>query len=94
MSSYRLRYSVLRSAAATRGDHTNYAIAKRTGLNQTTLSRVCRGLAVPAAQTLITLASTYGLSLDELVEHPLAENDDAAEVQSAASVEQSAPTCK
>lgn len=68
MSSYRLRSARLHEAAAARGDHSNYAIAKRTGLNQTTLSRICRGVAAPATKTLVTLASTYGLSLDDLVE--------------------------
>jgi transcriptional regulator with XRE-family HTH domain len=68
MPSYRLRNGRLQEAAAARGDHTNYAIAKRTGLNQTTLSRVCRGLVKPAAETLLTLAATYGLSVDELID--------------------------
>ena len=69
MSSYRLRTKRLQEAAAARGDLTNYAIAKRTGINQTTLSRNCRGIASPATKTLLTLAATYGLSLDDLVEH-------------------------
>lgn len=68
MSSYRLRIARLQEVAAARGDHSNYAIAKRTGLNQTTLSRICRGIAEPATKTLLTLAAAYGLSLDELVE--------------------------
>lgn len=68
MSSYRLRSERLHEAAAARGDHSNYAIAKRTGLNQTTLSRICRGLAKPAAETLLTLATAYGLSVDELIQ--------------------------
>ncbi|MDX2839486.1 helix-turn-helix domain-containing protein [Streptomyces ipomoeae] len=68
MSSYRLRNRRLQEAAAAKGDHTNYAIAKRTGLNQTTLSRVCRGIVQPAAATLLALATTYGLSVDELID--------------------------
>lgn len=68
MSSYRLHNGRLQEAAAARGDHSNYAIAKRTGINQTTLSRICRGVAAPATKTLLTLAATYGLSLDDLVE--------------------------
>lgn len=79
MSSYRLRNGRLQEAAAARGDHTNYAIAKRTGLNQTTLSRVCRGLVKPAAETLLTLAAAYGLSVDELIEQDVqAETEDSA----------------
>jgi transcriptional regulator with XRE-family HTH domain len=68
MSSYRLRSERLHEVAAARGDHSNYAIAKRTGINQTTLSRICRGVAAPATKTLLTLATAYGLSLDDLVE--------------------------
>ena len=107
MSSYRLHSTRLHEAAAARGDHSNYAIAKRTGINQTTLSRICRGVAAPATKTLLTLAATYGLSLDELVEsraHGAAPevqsgasatgNDETAGVQPAASVEQSALHCK
>lgn len=79
MSSYRLRNRRLQEAAAAQGDHTNYAIAKRTGLNQTTLSRVCRGLVKPAAETLLTLATTYGLSVDELIDREAAaETEDSA----------------
>lgn len=76
MSSYRLRNRRLQEAAAAKGDHTNYAIAKRTGLNQTTLSRICRGLVQPAAGTLLTLATTYGVSIDELIDR---DTDDQAE---------------
>ena len=71
MPSYRLRSARLHEVAAARGDHSNYAIAKRTGLNQTTLSRICRGVATPATQTLLTLAIAYGLSIDELIDHPV-----------------------
>jgi len=80
MSSYRLRSARLHEAAAARGDRSNYAIAKRTGLNQTTLSRICRGIAKPAAQTLLTLATTYGLSVDELIDRSIGSqvSDDAA----------------
>lgn len=78
MSSYRLRSARLHEAAAARGDHSNYAIAKRTGLNQTTLSRICRGIARPAAETLLVLSSTYGLSVDELIEREAPNDTDGA----------------
>lgn len=68
MSHYRLRHERLRAAAAARGDHTSYAISKRTGVAQSTLSRLRRGIAKPAADTLLTLATTYGLSVDELID--------------------------
>ncbi|WP_432170946.1 helix-turn-helix domain-containing protein [Streptomyces sp. 1222.5] len=73
MSSYRLCSERLQEAAAARGDHSNYAIAKRTGLNQTTLSRICRGVAKPATETLLTLAAAYGLSIDELIDRGVEE---------------------
>lgn len=106
MSSYRLRSAHLQEVAAARGDHSNYAIAKRTGLNQTTLSRISRGIAEPATKTLLTLAQAYDVSVDELIERhatvapevqsgaTVIGNDEAAGVQPAASVEQSAPTGK
>ena len=79
MSSYRLRSERLHEVAAARGDHSNYAIAKRTGLNQTTLSRICRGIAKPAAETLLTLATAYGLSVDELIQQDVEpEAEDSA----------------
>lgn len=68
MPNYRLRKRRLQEAAASHGDHTNYAIAKRTGLDQTILSRACRGLVQPSAGTLLTLATTYGLSIDDLID--------------------------
>ena len=68
MSEYRLRVERLRSAAAAKGDHTSYAIWKRTGVAQSTLSRLHRGIAKPAADTLLTLASAYELSVDELID--------------------------
>jgi len=92
MPSYRLRSARLHEVAAARGDHSNYAIAKRTGLNQTTLSRICRGVAKPAAGTLLVLSSAYGVSVDELIER---ENEDAPGVEPGAPVEHAtAPTSK
>jgi transcriptional regulator with XRE-family HTH domain len=68
MPHYRLRTERLRSAAAAKGDLTSYAIWKRTGVAQSTLSRICRGIAKPAAETLLVLSNTYGLSIDELID--------------------------
>lgn len=68
MSTYRLRGTLLAEAAAARGDHSNYAIAKRTGLNQTTISRLRRGLAKPATSSLLVLATTYGVTIEDLLE--------------------------
>ncbi|MET9506885.1 helix-turn-helix transcriptional regulator [Streptomyces flavidovirens] len=68
MHSYRLCGARLAQAAAAKGDLSSYAIAKRTGLNQTTLSRNRRGMVQPAAKTLLILATAYGLSVDDLIE--------------------------
>jgi transcriptional regulator with XRE-family HTH domain len=68
MSTYRLCSARLREAAAAKGDHSSYAIAKRTGIAESTLSRLQRGLAKPATGSLLTLAATYYLTVDDLVE--------------------------
>lgn len=78
MSEYRLHVERLRSAAAARGDHTSYAIFKRTGIAQSTLSRLRRGIARPAAETLLVLSSAYGLSVDELIERHAPSSSDGA----------------
>lgn len=65
---YRLRDDRLREAAAAKGDHTTYAIAKRAGLNQTSLSRVRRGISEPATPTLMALGEAYGIPVERLVE--------------------------
>lgn len=71
MIRYRLRTEQLKRAAAAKGDLSNYAIAKRTGLAESTLSRLNRGLASPTTASLMTLASAYDLSIDDLVEPQL-----------------------
>lgn len=64
----RLCSARLGKAAAVKGDHSSYAIAKRTGLAESTLSRLRRGKARPATRTLLILATTYDLSVEELVD--------------------------
>jgi transcriptional regulator with XRE-family HTH domain len=68
MPTYRLQADRLRQAAAERGDHTSYAIAKRTGLSQTTIGRLRKGTAKPSSTSLLVLARTYGVPVEELVE--------------------------
>ncbi|MEH0445461.1 helix-turn-helix transcriptional regulator [Streptomyces sp. B21-102] len=77
MSDYRLRVERLRSAAAAKGDHTSYAIWKRTGVAQSTLSRLRRGVAKPAAETLLVLSQAYGLSVDDLIDCSTDNSDGA-----------------
>lgn len=73
MPTYRLCSDRLREAAAAKGDATSYAIAKRTGLAESTLSRLRRGLAKPTTSSLLILAATYDLTVDDLVEQDTAE---------------------
>lgn len=74
MSTYRLCSDRLQEAAAAKGDFSGYAIAKRTGLAQSTISRLRQGLAKPTTGSLLILSTTYGLSVDELLEHPTKES--------------------
>lgn len=69
MPTYRLCAERLREAAAAKGDATSYAIAQRTGLAESTLSRLTRGISQPTTGSLLTLATAYGLTIDDLVEH-------------------------
>lgn len=68
MIRYRLCTERLKRAAAAKGDHSGYAIAKRTGLAESTLSRLRRGIASPTTASLMTLAAAYDLSINDLVE--------------------------
>lgn len=65
---YRLRVNKLRAVARTRGDRTGYAIAKRTGLHESTVSRLLRGQQQPGANTLLLLASVYSTDFEDLIE--------------------------
>lgn len=69
MSRFRLRSDRLREAARAKGDATSYAIARRTGLAESTLSRLNNGKSVPSTASLLVLSSTYGISVDELIQH-------------------------
>jgi transcriptional regulator with XRE-family HTH domain len=68
MPQYQLRSDRLDEAAAKKGDLSSYAIAKRTGLAESTLSRLRRGLASPATASLMKLSEIYGIPVDELIE--------------------------
>jgi transcriptional regulator with XRE-family HTH domain len=67
MSQYRLRDDRLTEVAAAKGDHSGYAIARRSGLAQSTVSRLRRGLARPATESLLALVRAYDTTIDELV---------------------------
>jgi transcriptional regulator with XRE-family HTH domain len=78
MATYRLRSDLLLKTASAHGDRSCYAIAKRTGIAESTLSRLRRGVAKPAAETLLVLSSTYGLTVDELIERHAPNDSDGA----------------
>ncbi|MFF9554535.1 helix-turn-helix domain-containing protein [Streptomyces albus] len=60
--------TTLLNAAAQRGDTTGYAIAQRTGVPESSVSRILRGQSQPGVISLLRLCRTYGLALDELIE--------------------------
>lgn len=69
---YRVRAEALRTAAAKRGDKSGYAIAARTGLAESTVSRLMRGKVAPGLNTLMLLSQAYGVPAETLLE-PAAE---------------------
>lgn len=66
--SHRLRIDKLRTAARRKGDRSGYAIAKRTGLHESTISRILRGQAQPGAKALLLFRTAYGCDVDELLD--------------------------
>lgn len=62
---YRFNINTLREAAAQLGDHTDYKIAQRTGLAQSTISRLAAGDCQPRAATQAAIYLAYGLPLHE-----------------------------
>lgn len=66
--SYRLRITALRGLAEQKGDTSGYAIAKRTGLHESTISRILRGQSQPGAKALMRFRTAYGSSVDDLID--------------------------
>ncbi|MET8475377.1 helix-turn-helix transcriptional regulator [Streptomyces sp. NPDC006422] len=66
--SYRLRVDALRKAARELGDDSGYAIAKRTGISEPTISKLLRGKVQPGVKTLLILTRSYGGSIEDLIE--------------------------
>lgn len=64
---YRLNFENLEKAAAAAGDHTRYAIAKRTRLSQSTISRLANGNCQPSAATQSAILRVYQLPIDQLM---------------------------
>lgn len=73
MPNHYLSGDLLLKAAAAHGDRSCYAISRRTGIAESTLSRLRRRTATPATKTLLTLAKAYGLSVDDLIDFGMGE---------------------
>ncbi|MFC9604626.1 helix-turn-helix domain-containing protein [Streptomyces niveus] len=63
----RLRTDILRACANKAGDETAGAIARKTGVRQSTVSRLLAGSTTPSLPTLIAMRAAYSISLDDLV---------------------------
>lgn len=66
--SYRLRVDRLRAAARAKGDRNGHQIALRTGLSESTVSRLLRGTTQPGLKTLMVLGRSYGQTVSDLIE--------------------------
>lgn len=65
---YRLRIDRLRAAANKAGDISGIAIAQRTGLSESQVSRLLRGRNQPTFSTLLRFRQAYGMTEADLVE--------------------------
>lgn len=71
--SIRLRADVLCKKADAAGDITTIAIARRAGVDASTVSRLIAGETTPTVATLLALGDAYQISLDDLVLRPSTE---------------------
>jgi transcriptional regulator with XRE-family HTH domain len=69
---YRLHIERLKAAASTHGDTTGYAIAKRTGLAESHVSKLLNRRSRPLVETLLILKRTYGGTVDDFIEETAA----------------------
>lgn len=74
----RLNKTRLAEAAKELGDTTQYQIHKRTGVAESTLSRLWNGLVEPRHSTLKRLARPYPVTASELLDDEDDEEEDAA----------------
>ncbi|MFJ8798442.1 helix-turn-helix domain-containing protein [Streptomyces sp. NPDC102487] len=63
----RLRMDTVLAKAKKAGDGSVFAVARRIGVNHTTLGRLSKGQSEPSLQTLWTLRRVYGIPMDDLV---------------------------
>lgn len=69
---YRLRIDALLDAAANQGDRTGYAIARRTGIAESSIYRLIRGEAQPDLISALRLGEAYGITVEELMQRETA----------------------
>lgn len=65
---YRLRINTLRKAAADHGDTTGYAIARRTGIAESSVYRYLAGDAQPDLNSILRAAEAYEVPVESLME--------------------------
>ncbi|MEU2487132.1 helix-turn-helix transcriptional regulator [Streptomyces sp. NPDC012617] len=63
----RLSVDVLTEKARALGDHTKLAIAQRTGVQESTISRLMALRTRPSLDTLHAIAKAYETTMDELI---------------------------
>jgi transcriptional regulator with XRE-family HTH domain len=63
----RLNTNRLREVAAEHGDTSDYKIAKRANVSQSTMSRLVNGNNLPGATTLAKFRTAYQLTAEELL---------------------------
>lgn len=64
---YRLNGTALRAKAEALGDTQQREIARRSGVDETVLSRLLEGTRSPSLETIVALATTYGGPIEDLL---------------------------
>jgi transcriptional regulator with XRE-family HTH domain len=75
---YRLQVDKLTKAAASKGDMTGYAIARRTGIAESSIYRLLNGEAQPDLISALRLGETYDITVEELMQREPAPAEAAA----------------
>lgn len=65
---YRLNVDALLAAAASKGDKTGYAIARRTGIAESSIYRLLNEEAQPDLISALRLGETYAISVEALMQ--------------------------
>lgn len=81
---YRLRIKTLVDAAASKGDKTGYAIARRTGIAESSIYRLINGEAQPDLISALRLGEAYDVTVEELMQRQQDMPTEAAPAEVAA----------